>query len=79
VKRKLLTEAQGCGKIPSSFSETEERRLMSNDKKVETISGRIEKCVTAFRNGQLDDHQAVNTFTNEDATGQRGWGPLMQT
>ena len=44
----------------------------------EAVSRRIEALQIAFQNRQFDLHYAVKTFTNNDATGQRGWGPLMQ-
>jgi len=48
-------------------------------KKAETLSERIAKHAEAFKNGQLGKHPAVKTYKVGDATGQRGWGPLMQT
>ncbi len=48
-------------------------------KKSEAISDRIAKHADAFKNGQLQKHPAVSTYSVGDATGQRGWGPMMQT
>ena len=47
--------------------------------KSEAITDRIAKYAEAFKSGQLQSHPAVSTYTKGDATGQRGWGPMMQT
>jgi len=44
-----------------------------------TLSARMEKFETAFNSGQLVNHAVVRATVEADATGQRGWGPMMQT
>jgi hypothetical protein len=53
--------------------------MKKQDATAEAVSDRIARQAAAFKDGQLGDHPAVCTFENDDAGGQRGWGPMMQT
>jgi hypothetical protein len=48
-------------------------------KRSNAIRERIAQHETAFKTGQLRNHSAVRSFEMDDAGGQRGWGPMMQT
>jgi len=67
------------GTTPKPKGDSMSKQVEAMPPQMEATPARIAKYEGAFRGGKFRDHAAVCSFRNDDASGQRGWGPMLQT